>query len=188
LLHDETLVADGTFDVSSISGDYDELRIVLTGRSAVGATADWARLRLNNDSGNNYDHRLLHEVAQTSSATDAAIGVSSVQWTVELPGTSSTAGWVGSLELWIPEYAGTTFRKIGHWIGGSRFSTNEIRSHSGSFMWNNTAAVDRIQLYSAGGDFLTGTRLRIYGVGGGGGGVSEPDDETTVLGITEANV
>lgn len=163
-LHDSTLAVDGTFDVSSISGSYKHLKVMLYGRSAVASAADWIRIRFNNDTGSNYDTRMTHQTGQTTIATDAAYGDTSIKWLAEFPGTSSSAGFVGQLEITIANYADTNFHKTIHWNGAAKQGASDLRGLTGAGLWRSTSAINRIQIASTNGNMLAGSRLTIYGL------------------------
>lgn len=163
-LHDSTLGVDGTFDVSSISGSYKHLKVMLYGRSAVASAADWVRIRFNNDSGSNYDTRMTHQTGQTTLATDAAYADTSVKWLAEFPGTSASAGFVGQIEITIVNYADTNFHKTIHWSGAAKQGSTDLRGMTGAGLWRSTSAINRIQISSTNGNLLAGTRLTIYGL------------------------
>lgn len=60
LLYDTILGADGSFDVPSISQAYKHLLLVYQGRAVDSGGTIGLKLRLNNDSGSNYDHTWLY--------------------------------------------------------------------------------------------------------------------------------
>ena len=165
----DTLLGSDTanFDFTSISGSYKHLRIEVQGRSAVVATNDNILMIFNNDSGANYDY--LEWAFGTGSGFPAALGESFAGTSIRAmntTGASSTAGDVGNATITIPDYASTTFNKTSHSEGGVLFarSAQNIRIMQCFGSWRSTAAITRITLTPAGGNWKAGSRATLYGL------------------------
>lgn len=164
LLSTTTLGGAGTFDVSSISGSYNDLILVLIVRGSRSSGTDTLLIRLNNDSGANYVRQELHGSGSTASATQSAS--STAADSILIPGSTATASLFAFVEATLHGYASTTWKKSIEW---RTFTAVDLASGSyqiqhGGVLWNNTAAVTRVQaLGNVTANLVTGSQLRIYG-------------------------
>lgn len=169
LVHDETLVSAGTFDVSGISGSYKHLKIVLQGRCTGAVAGRFIQMRFNNDSGGNYDCAWV-AVFGNSASNLVPINdnnATSMAHVVEIPGASGPSNASGQVEITVANYASTVFQKTASWNGGASLvnDANGMRADLGTGIWKSTAAITRVQLFPASSDTLvTGSRLSIYGL------------------------
>lgn len=183
-------IASGTiasWDVSSISQAYDHLMLVVFGRTDAGVADQEARIRFNNDSTAIYDsQRGLHYSTSLGGSEELAATGARIGW---FPGTSATADLAASLDLVIPHYTGTVFKKAyqGQNIAPQGQSTNTVQLNGIGGVWRSTAAINRITIYPNAGNWITGSRLTIYGIssGAGGGAGSSPDDESLILHVQQ---
>lgn len=166
------LLASGTvagtvaanIDLTSISGSYRNLQLQLLGRGDRVATSDSVLLRLNNDSGSNYD-RQRSDALNTTLAGAESIGGTSI-YVGEIAAASAPAGGAGVLVIDLPGYAQTTFHKA----LVARSTAKLANSSSGVYLnmqgghWRNTAAVSRITLLPSSGNFEIGTTYALYGL------------------------
>lgn len=164
LISSTTLVADGTFDVSGISGSYNDLLVVLIARSTVVANTDNPTVRFNNDSAANYNAQRLRAGNSTALTADSTSGATGGGIRAEIPAASATAGLFGYLELTIPGYASTAWTKQFFWQEAAAWLASAQFAGLGGAIWNSTAAITRIQISSGVvGNLLAGSQLRIYG-------------------------
>ena len=160
----ETLLgsAAASISFSSIPATFRHLLIVLAGRTdRASVTRDTVLLRVNSDSGANYDRQDLAAQnttvtgSQSLAATSADVGT--------LAAANATAGRSGVLRLLIADYAGTTFWK-------SFVSESAAMDGGGNLIprggqWKSTAAIDTVAFTTAGAaNFLTGTLASLYGI------------------------
>jgi hypothetical protein len=165
LLHTVTLSTAGTFDQSGISGSYNDLLLVLIGRSsASGSFADNTVFRFNNDSGANYYLERLRASGTTPAAYQNPGGTS---FDFGVPDTSTPANGFGVNQLTVFGYASTAWKKV-------VTATNSMVTALGSnttyvdlytAVWNSTAAINRVTigLNASPNTFVAGSQLRIYG-------------------------
>jgi hypothetical protein len=165
LLSTTNLAAPGTFDVSSISGAYNDLILVVIARDAVGTTAQDMELRFNGDTGSNYFY-----LRATGSGSAMAVGNAGPGTTLScgrISGTSSSANSFGVSTIEIPGYASTVWAKTMQFDSVNNDSTASAASLNrqiGGGYWNSTAAITRVQIAGATQhNFVTGSQLRIYG-------------------------
>jgi hypothetical protein len=163
LLSTTTRASNGTIDVSSISGAYNDLILVGMLRSAVASSTDSVKLQLNGDTAANYDYQRLFDITASVSAGEQ-FGLGDFEPS-GMPGSTTAAGLFCFFEAVIPGYASTTWQKIVNiQISKKEGTTSGSLVHaSGSGFWRSTAAVNRVTLSGTGGLLVTGSQLRIYG-------------------------
>lgn len=165
LLSTTTLSSAGTFDLSGISGAYNDLSVVVIGRGADAGTDDALRLRFNGDSGGNYYMEQVQAVATTVSASSVAGNANLPLGRVPATG-SLISGMFGILDMVIYGYASTAWKKNVHYhnyemvgTGASHQTTNRAGG-----TWNSTAAITRIEVFcGTTANMVTGSQLRLYG-------------------------
>jgi len=164
LLSTTTLSSAGTFDVSSISGAYNDLVCILIARGANASAIDQPKWQLNGDTGNNY---AWHEVRGNSTSVTSLAVMSTAQIVSgRITGSTATANSFGCVEFTIFGYASTVWTKGCQWrsFGQNATGAGGLDAQYGGGQWLNTAAVTRIQVAGFGtANFLTGSQLRIYG-------------------------
>jgi hypothetical protein len=168
LLSTTTLGSAAVFDVSSISGSYNDLILVLIARASAAGASDGLWMKVNNDSGSNYHQQLLRSVGSTASAA-STYGTGPLQWSA-VPGGGAPANEFCQFECTIFGYASTTWIKGMHAtlayagaFSGTNFQVDRLSAY-----WNSTAAINRVAFATSNGavgngTFVTGSQLRIYG-------------------------
>lgn len=164
LLSTTTLGSAAAFDVSSISGAHNDLILILIGRSSRSGLNDEVRLNLNADTGGNYYQQNVLFNKTTTSATETLAAAYAA--TAYVPAGTAPANSFSALEITLPGYASTTWKKGGFYRGFDHADTATFGQEyrEGGFTWASTAAITRVQLTAAiGSTFVTGSQLRIYG-------------------------
>jgi hypothetical protein len=158
-----------TITFSSIAGTYTDLKILLHGRdTAAGSNDLQVRIKINSDatSGNYLSSQYLYNnsTSTASATTLAASAAGAVIATI--PGSSGLATAVGSSEITINGYAGTTFHKTIRALN-SEYSGNAVPLFNFwiASVWKSTAAITDIVLTAGGTAFLDGTTATLYGMG-----------------------
>lgn len=150
------IVSPQGFDVSSISGDYDHLKVFLHARSERNSAQDNINCVLNNDTTSGNYSRLRFSYAATNTNTDGT-GTSLGQ----IPGTTATANVFADVELDLPYYTSNRNKKI--------FSRGDegtpMRVNLQINRWNNTSVINRLTFSSdTTSNFSAGSRLQIIGM------------------------
>ena len=134
-------------DFTSIPSTYTDLLVVISARSSVAAFLQGLYVQFNGSSATNYSYTELYGYnATTGSFKESSIANTFIG---QLPGTSGTSNTFGSIELYIPNYAGSTNKPM------STTSTQEINSTTNwqggavANLWSNTAAINRIYIYGS---------------------------------------
>ena len=163
LLSTTTLSSPGTFDVSSISGSYNDLILILVARGTASLSTDGVTFNFNADTGTNYYGERVRGVGSTASA--AAQGPNAGFGPGDIAAASAAANLFGVIEITVYGYASTTWKKSLHYKSWSPadLSTGMNMYISGG-LWNSTAAITRVQAAgSTNANLATGSQLRIYG-------------------------
>jgi hypothetical protein len=167
LLSTTTLASAGSFDVSSISGSYNDLTCVCILRSVAAGTTDSPTIYFNAETGSTLNHN-----TQRARANGATIDASEVRNTPTfpncyLPAAGATASMFSTLIFTIYGYASTTWLKNVHWQSFAPFGTAASNMYwvTGAAWWNSTAAINRIRIWggSTAINLTAGSQLRIYG-------------------------
>jgi len=166
-IFDSTLGSDAaSIDTGAgvIGGSYGILDIYIYGRSAqvTGASNLW--LRVNNDSGTNYNYQRLRGIG---ASPDAAVSsTAQAGWAPSVPGDSVPANFFGIVHVRIPNYAGTVGYKTAIWNEGYGGTGSNGFTTQFSACWLSTSAISRMSIVVASGANLrAGSRMTIFGIG-----------------------
>jgi hypothetical protein len=163
LLSTTTLASAGTFDVSGISGAYNDLVLVLIARGVASANQDTLTINFNNDTGANYQRGDIRESGGTTpsgaelhSGTNIAL--------VYVPAATAPANAFGVLEMRIYGYASTVWLKSFNFDLESLISGAAVPITRGGGTWSSTSAITRVQIAgTTTANLAIGSQLRIYG-------------------------
>lgn len=148
--------------VGGISSGGGVLYVYFDGATADAGAATNVDIRVNNDSGSNYDAQIWYENAVALGNGNA---VGTAQWKLIGHGAGGTANYSGGIILTIPGYDGTTFFKTGiaqSWTIDAAANGNNFVAHYG-VGWRSTSAISRLAVFAdSGANLATGSRLQIY--------------------------
>lgn len=147
-------------DFTSIPGTYTDLLLVASTRTDLsGQIYGTQRLRINGDTGSNYSYRFLEgngaNVSSGNSTTSYIfLGVAT--------GATATASTFASLEIYIPNYAGSTNKSLSvsntHETNGTTAYIDAIAG-----LWSSTNAITSLKVYST-ENFQSGSSFFLYGI------------------------
>lgn len=159
-------IAASSIDITSIPQTFAGLRLFLDARGDAAATAVSLSLRLNNDSGTNYDWQLTAGVAAAASAQEAVAATSI--FSGDVAAATAPAGVSGGCYIDIPNYAGATFNKRVLILSGNKtgIASGNFNARFVAGFWRNTAAITRLTVTPGSGNFAAGSRVVLYGLGG----------------------
>lgn len=165
-LADSTLGgSSATVDLTSIVGSYAHLLLVIYARGDQAAFSTNVNLRFNADSAANYDTQQVQGGAAAVTAGEQFAATSTL--VTVMPAATAGANLFGATVGFIPHYAGTANNKA--ILSLESFKTGTISgSMSTSLLggfWRSNAAITRITLLPASGNFVAGTRVTLYGLG-----------------------
>lgn len=154
LIYSYTLPSDATsVTFSSVPQGYSRLQIHTALRSSHNAALTNAKVTFNNDTAANY--QVL---------TYAVNG-----FFYDIHGLTNGYYSVANspCQMWIYDYASTTYRKIGSWFNGYNATTGTTLWAAGIFsgVWNSTSAITSITFADYnGGNLKAGSSIMIYGL------------------------
>jgi hypothetical protein len=140
---------------------YKHLRLLVSAR--VTSLGDYSYIRLNNDSGANYSQE---QVTYNGAArADSYAAGQTATFCGMNPGSGDTAGKAGIADILLPDYNGTTFRKM---VQANVTATQQAGNYQGTVggEWASTAAVTRLTVLPGltGSTFVIGSRFSLYGI------------------------
>lgn len=166
LISEQSPSATGTVTFSSIEAIYRDLYLVIRGRGTTAATTVSVAIRLNSDSGANYDRQRVSGANATASASSTVAATDLFALTTSLPAASATADVAGAIDVTIFDYRGTTFQKAAKAVNNVKFGTTtaDLSTSVISGYWRSTAAVTRVDVILSAGNFVSGSVVSLYGV------------------------
>lgn len=145
-------VASGGIDLSSISSSYNDLVLIVRGLSTL--NGNQVRVRFNNDSAGNYTSKQWR-----ASTLSNNFGTNEITVTDSWNTDSTTNNYI---HIYLTDYANTSSLKYLESVtSGGYWGTANFANTVGQ--WNNTSAINRIQLQPSSGSFDAGTYI-LYGV------------------------
>lgn len=135
------------------------LMVVILARGDTAALTTSLAMRLNNDSGANYEDFSLGG-SGIGSRTSGRLGSGLV------PAASATASLFGATVIWIPHYAQATSFKPYVSLG---YYASSLTTQQGVDIYSGTwgaaaAAINRITFLPGAGNFAAGSRFTVYGL------------------------
>ena len=156
----ENVAASVTF--SSIPSTYKHLLVKWQARCDNAVAANTLLLRMNADTGANYDYAFTS--ANATFGGTSAVAQTSVRFgTVQGTSAAANVGAAGTLQ--ISNYKGTTFYKTFH----AQLWRQDAATTGGSYVessaghWKSTVAVTSLTILPSAGNFVVGSRFDFYG-------------------------
>jgi hypothetical protein len=152
VLYDEILTATASsVSITSISGAYTDLRLIVEARMNTGAVQAYS-IRFNGDTGANYTSYVENRFGTGSETTRMRFGCCEA--------ATATAGVRAPSDGWIYAYADTTRFKTIKSVGYFPSASFEDRN---SGVWRSNSAITQIDLFPHANSFDVGTRIRLLG-------------------------
>lgn len=145
-----------SMDFTSISSAYTDLLLKISGRAA-GVTDFGSILIALNSSGTGFTNR---QIVGTGSAAVSNTGTTAVG---PAPGTLITASTFNNVEIYIPNYAGSSNKSYSYDAVLENNATG-ARTILGSGLWSNTAAITSISITTDSGNFVQYSTASLYGI------------------------
>jgi len=159
------LTGTGAITFSAIPQSFTHLQIVGCIRSASAASHAAAGLRLNADTGNNYDWTVNYSDSSTPLASNAN-GESNAGFATKIVAASATAGKFSAFRLDLPNYRAAIHKALLTQSGHAESGVAAVATVS-TGMWRNTAAVTQIDFWdrTAGANsWASGSALMLLGI------------------------
>lgn len=152
-------------DITSITGLYAHLLLVVYARGDNASASIGFNMRFNNDATANYDAQGIvgSAAAIVSSELFAQNQISHGQ----IPANTAGANLFNASVMFVPHYAGSANNKTVLSVTSLKTGTSSgslLNYFQGGF-WRSNAAINRITLLPVSGNFVTGTRVTLYGMG-----------------------
>jgi hypothetical protein len=161
--------ASGSITLGSIPGTYQDLAIFFSMRhDSAGVTNEVCYFRVNNNTSAIYMYSNVWGDGSTVgiSGTNHSANATEINYIAGCPGGSSGTGYFGLLELYIANYASTTYHKSIH--GSSVIprenTSSAARQNLVSGNIRTTSAITQVQLLASNGNFAAGTTAYLYGI------------------------
>jgi hypothetical protein len=148
-----------TVTFSSIPATYTDLLFKASVRSS-GSAFDDFRLAVN---GNTTNGSFTYLQGNGSAATSGTGGPQYIRANNVVPSSTQTANTFANIELYFPNYAGSTNKPVSIFAAGETNSaTAYISSVAG--LWSQTTAISSLVFNLASGNFVTGSTFYLYGI------------------------
>jgi len=161
----ELTSSQSSITFSSIPQDYDDLIVLVSGRSDRSATSDGLKMELNSSSSNFSRVRLVGNgsSASTSSSSDNFVGQC-------LAASTSTSNTFGSTQIYISNYTLSQSKSISVEAVSENNSTTAFQELL-ALLWSNNSAITSISFVTTNSaNFVTGSIISLFGVTAGGSG------------------
>jgi len=155
--------ASTTISFTSIPSTYSHLQLRILGRSSVASVTQTAVLTVNGDTGANYAN---HVIIGDGSTVQASGGASSSNIPrIYSVGSNATADVMSVGIIDIQDYASTSkYKTVRIFTGDDRNGAGRTALSSG--LWQNTTAVNRLDITTGGGNWTTASTFALYGIKG----------------------
>jgi hypothetical protein len=161
-----TTGSQATVTFSGIEGTYRDLMLTIDGRSTGAVNSSRVRMQFNGDTAANYSYTVENRFAWDNTLAGTYIEVGSV------PGATTGANYRSTTNAWVRNYASAAaFRST---ISQSSIidATTVVHVQSAGW-WENTAnGITQITLSLAFGNWVDGSVISLYGIGGEVGGAA----------------
>lgn len=152
--------AQSSIDFSSIPATYTDLCLLLSSRDTYNATGLSVFLRFNNNSSAVYSFRRIF--GSGSSASSSSDSGRTNNYVGDHPGATATANTFGNIQLYIPNYAGSTAKSYSaDAVQEDNTTTAYVNLTAG--LSSDTAAINRITL-TCQTNFAANSTAYLYGV------------------------
>jgi hypothetical protein len=157
----EITSTQSSFDIQNIPQKYDHLEVVMIGRSDDSNFSVGVSIALNGDTtAGNYRRTEVRSYSTTLNSAQA-----DTRAIASVAAANATAGEAGQAKILIENYTNATFRKtLRTWLTYTEAATSF--QYWDAHRWANTAAINRITLTMDAGNFIAGSRVIVYGIGG----------------------
>jgi hypothetical protein len=153
-----TAVSSVTF--SSIPGTYTDLVVKYSGRQG---SENAHNIRFNGDSGSNYTYLILGGDGVNNPTSGSGSAIANIISRGINPG-NSTSSTFGNAEMYIPNYANTSYNKSVSVDGVNETAGEEIYSSFVAGLWSSTSAITSIGIFARDGNLAVDSTFYLYGI------------------------
>ena len=150
-----------SIDFTSIPSTYTDLVVKLSGRLTSAAVTQTLTVQFNGST-SSYSSIQVRGNGTAASSVSNASGTDEINLG-ELTAATGTASTFGSLDLYVPNYAGSSNKSV---------SADAVSENNGTLawsmltagLWSNTSAITSIKFLPSGGDFAQYSTAVLYGI------------------------
>ena len=146
---------------SSIPATYTDLLVKVSARMTAASTGEYIQMSFNGVT-TNLNSRLLYGYTTAASSYDEAaiipLGL--------MPGSTTTANTFGSVDVYVPNYAGSTYKSVSiDQVSENNASTvNAAYQYLIAGLWSSTAAITSLTLTAKTGSMVQYSTFYLYGI------------------------
>jgi hypothetical protein len=146
---------------SNIPATYTDLLIKISARMTTASTGEYIQVSFNGLTSNLNSRLLLGYSTAASSYDEASIIPAGL-----FPGSTTTASTFGNGDVYIPNYAGSTYKSVCADAVSENNSgtTNSAYAQLTSGLWSSTAAINSITLTAKTGSMVQHSTFYLYGI------------------------
>jgi len=166
LISSVTVGAGGasSIDFTSIPSTYTDLVVKLSARTTRSSIIDYGAMRFNSDSGSNYVAVYMYGFGTGTPTSSTNGNATQLEIPNTLDGDTATANTFCNVEIYIPNYAGSTQKSVSFDGVSENNATNAITLLQAG-RWTGTSAISSMTIYSANGfNFKQYSTAYLYGV------------------------
>jgi hypothetical protein len=145
---------------SSIPSTYTDLELRMSARGALASYINNIYLRFNSSTTNYSDTYIQANSAAAASARETGVNYS---YGALSTASTATANTFGSMSLYIPNYAGSTFKPNSVYGVAENNSTSQYFIMAIANLWQDTTAINSIYIYGD-SNFVSGSSFYLYGI------------------------
>jgi hypothetical protein len=154
------ILGASTIDFVSIPSTFTDLKIVASLRNSGAGGPYEGYIRFNNISTSTYNDKWLRgDGASAISASDATTQM----YNIFHPGLGATASTFGNLEIYVPNYSGSTQKSVSMDVVTENNATTAYAALVAG-LWTGTAAINQVTLYPQSGTFVQYSSATLYGI------------------------
>jgi hypothetical protein len=165
LISTVTVGAGGTtsIDFTSIPSTYTDLCVKISTRTnTTSAAQDYIKIRFNSATTNYSDCSLFGNGSSAGSTSNAIGDQTGIFWMIT-SSTAATSNTFGNAELYIPNYAGSSYKSVSiNAVSENNSSTSYIFYAAG--IWQSTSAITSISLIGQDGTINQNSTASLYGI------------------------
>jgi hypothetical protein len=152
-----------SIDFTSIPATYTDLVIKLSSRTSdtTGNDSSAIALQFNGDTTSSYQRRTLYGDGGAVGSTNASTTEMRIGFTDT---NGNTANTFGNCEIYIPNYAGSTYKSVSVDAVTEANVAQFIYAALVAGLWSNTAAITSIKLYAPSYNFVQHSTASLYGI------------------------
>jgi hypothetical protein len=154
-----------SIEFTSIPATYTDLLVLGSLRLGRSATSSTVYMQVNGDTGTTkYSSRRLYGNTDTGTGSDSFSGANKSLLVGDVTASTATSNTFGSLEVYIPNYAGST-NKSASFTGTQETNASTAYITIAASLWSDTSAITSIKIVSrVASNIRSGSSFFLYGI------------------------